>query len=150
MHADGRRRRGRRAGGGLPDSIQATLSEGSCIMAGMGAELTAGGVIREFWARLDAADWAGLGALLDPGLRVHYPHNGEEMAGPAAFVRRNSEFPGRWHVTITDFVEQGDRVVSCAQISDGTADFYVASFATVRGGLVAELTEVWTEERQRA
>jgi hypothetical protein len=59
----------------------------------MGTELTAGDIIREFWARLDAQDWAGFGALLDPGLRVHYPHNDEEIDGPAAFVRRNSEFP---------------------------------------------------------
>lgn len=71
---------------------------------------------------------------------------GEEIISPAAFVRRNREFPGRWHVNVTDLVEQGDRAVSYAQVSDGTVDYHVASFATIRGGLVAGLTEVWTSE----
>jgi len=110
----------------------------------MGTELTAGEILREFWTRIGAQDWAGLSALLDPDLRVHYLHTGEEFRGAAAFVRLNREYPGRWHAALEDLVEQGSRAVSCVQVSDAAEDYHVASFATIRGGLIAELTEVWT------
>ncbi len=34
--------------------------------------------------------------------------------------------------------------MSCVRVSDGAEDYQVASFATIRDGLIAELTEVWT------
>jgi hypothetical protein len=42
-------------------------------------------------------------------------------------------------------VGEGARAASRARVSDGTQTYHVASFATVRGGLVTELTEVWAE-----
>jgi hypothetical protein len=35
--------------------------------------------------------------------------------------------------------------VSRARVSDGTRTHHVASFVTVRGGLVTDLVEVWAE-----
>jgi SnoaL-like domain len=114
------------------------------MIGGMRTDLTAGGILREFWARIDAQDWAGLSDLLDPDLRVRYLHTGEEFRGAAAFVRLNREYPGRWHAALGDLVEQGSRAVSCVRVSDPAEEYHVASFATIRSGLIAELTEVWT------
>ena len=108
----------------------------------MGSDLTTGEIIQAFWARIDAQDWAGLGELLDPGLQVHYLHTGERLRG-AQFVQVNQQYPGRWHVTLADLVEHGNRAASRAQVSDGSVTYHVASFATVRDGLIAELTELW-------
>ena len=104
----------------------------------------ASAVLRELWARIDAQDWEGLAGLLDPGLTAHYTHTGENFS-PDELVRLNREYPGRWHVDVEDVVGEGDRAVSRARVSDGTQTHHVASFATVRGGLVTELVEVWAE-----
>jgi SnoaL-like domain len=104
----------------------------------------ASAVLRELWARIDAQDWDGLAALLDPRLTAHYTHTGENF-GPGELVRLNREYPGRWHVDVEDVVGEGARAVSRARVSDGTQTHHVASFATVRGGLVTELVEVWAE-----
>jgi SnoaL-like protein len=104
----------------------------------------ASGTLREMWARIDARDWDGLGGLLDPGLVVRYTQTGETF-DPEGFVRVNREYPGRWHVAVEDVVGSGERAVSRARLTDGQQTYHVASFATVRGGRVSDLVEVWSE-----
>jgi SnoaL-like domain len=103
--------------------------------------------LQEFWARIDAQDWDGLAALLDPGLRAHYSHTGENFDAEG-IVHLNREYPGRWHATIEDLVGAGDRAVSRVRVSDGQQTYHVASFATVRSGRIAGLVEVWAESGQ--
>jgi ketosteroid isomerase-like protein len=107
-------------------------------------------ILREFWARLDRADWTGMSELLDPGLTVHYLHNGQRFDSAQAFVRFNAEYPGRWRATVLDLVAAGDRAVTSTRISadDGSETQYVTSFATIRDGRVSELTELWADGDQ--
>jgi hypothetical protein len=51
---------------------------------------------------------------------------------------------------VLDLVAAGDRAVSCARLDaeDGSEAHLVTSFATVRGGLVTDLTELWAEPGQ--
>jgi hypothetical protein len=56
---------------------------------------------------------------------------------------------------LEDLVAHGDRGVLRARVTGTDSDgngvvFAVASFATVRDGLIAELTEVWTDVGQGA
>jgi hypothetical protein len=107
-------------------------------------------ILREYWARLDQADWSGMSELLDPALTVDYLATGEHFDGAPAFVRFNAEYPGRWRATVLDLVAAGDRAVSSTRIAaDGGGEtHYVTSFATVRDGRVSELTELWAEADQ--
>ena len=106
--------------------------------------------LRDFWNRIDQRDWAGLGRLLAPGLQTRYLATDELIDGADAFVRLNAEYPGRWRASVLDLVAAGDRAVSSTRVEaeDGSEAHYVASFATVRGGLVTDLTELWTEVGQ--
>jgi hypothetical protein len=106
--------------------------------------------LRAFWDRINQRDWAGLGRLLAPGLQTRYLATDELIDGADAFVRLNAEYPGRWRVTVLDLVAAGDRAVSCARLDaeDGGEAHLVTSFATVRGGLVTDLTELWAEPGQ--
>jgi hypothetical protein len=118
-------------------------------MAGMSdsAEKT----LRALWDRIDQRDWAGLGELLDPGLQTRYLATGELLDGALAYVRLNAEYPGRWRATVLDLVADGDRAVSCARVFDadgGGETHFVTSFATVRGGVLTGLTELWAEADQ--
>ncbi|HEY3732830.1 MAG TPA: nuclear transport factor 2 family protein [Streptosporangiaceae bacterium] len=107
----------------------------------------AGEILRELWARIDAQDWDGLAALLDPGLQVRYTETGEVFDADG-FVGVNREYPGRWHADVEDVVGAGERAVSRTRVSDGQQTFHVASFVTVRGGLITNLVEVWSESGQ--
>jgi hypothetical protein len=113
--------------------------------AGDGAGATgAGQILRALWSRIDLQDWAGLGDLLSPGAKVRYLHTGE-VFDRATYVRLNAEYPGRWHVEVSDLVSGDGRAVSSARVYHDTESHYVATFATVAEGRITELTELWAE-----
>lgn len=110
----------------------------------------AGVVLRAWWDRIDAREWDEMAELLDPQLRVHYVHTGEDLTADG-FVRLNREYPGRWHAVVKDLVAADGRAVSHAEVTDGTEDlsggtYQVASFATVPAGRITDLVELWTDD----
>jgi hypothetical protein len=107
----------------------------------------ASGVVRALWARIDARDWEGLAGLLDPRLTVSYTQTGETF-GPGEYVSVNREYPGRWHAEVEDVVGDAGRAVSRTRVSDGEQTYHVASFATVDGGRITSMVEVWSQSGQ--
>ena len=102
---------------------------------------------------IDEHRWEDLPALLDPEFTCRYVHTGEVLDRDG-WVRLNAEYPGFEHLEVEDLVADGDRAVSRAHVT-GTADgrlehFEVATFVTVRDGLVVEMTEVWADVGQDA
>lgn len=71
------------------------------------------------------------------------------------WVRLNADYPGFQHMRLEDLVADGDRGVLRAEVI-GTSEagddvvFAVATFVTLRDGLLVELTEVWTDVDQPA
>ena len=61
----------------------------------------------------------------------------------------NCDYPGRWRFEREDIVDAGERGVLRARVTDarGESDeaHFVATFATARNGLLAEIVEVWAE-----
>jgi hypothetical protein len=105
-------------------------------------------------AVIDAHDWDGLAALLHPDFRCRLVHTGE-VFDRGQWVRLNADYPGFERLIVEDLVSGGDRAVLRATVTGTSADgehqaFAVASFATVREGLISELTEVWTDLDQQA
>jgi hypothetical protein len=97
---------------------------------------------------LDSRRWDDLPALLHKDFACRYRHTGEEFDCDG-WVRLNADYPGFQHFVLEDCVGSGDRAAGRAHVT-GMADgqlqhFGVASFVTVRDGLIAELTEVWTD-----
>ena len=105
-------------------------------------------------AAIDAHDWDGLVALLHPDFTCQFVHTGE-VFDKDAWVRLNADYPGFERMRLDDLVTDADRGVLRATVTatnpaGGELVFGVASFATVRDGLLAELTEVWTDVDQQA
>ena len=101
---------------------------------------------------IDAHDWEGLRALLHPDFTCRFVHTGE-VFDRDGWVRLNADYPGFQRMHLEDLVADGDRGVLRATVTGtgATGDrlvFVVASFATVRDGLIAELTEVWADVDQ--
>ena len=100
---------------------------------------------------IDAHRWDDLPALLHPEFWCRYVHTGESFDRDA-WVRLNVGYPGFDRFVLEDCVGDGNRAVSRAHVTAVSGDkvqrFQVASFITVREGLIAEMTEVWTDVEQ--
>ncbi|MCO5171860.1 MAG: nuclear transport factor 2 family protein [Planctomycetes bacterium] len=99
---------------------------------------------RALWAAIERRDWAGVEALLDPDLRVHWPQSGESF-DRAGYLRVNRDYPGDWHVRVVQALDAGDQVVTEVEVDlDGRTDRAV-SFMRLRAGRVVALRELWAE-----
>lgn len=101
---------------------------------------------------IDAHDWDGLACLLHDDFTCRLVHTGE-VFDRDQWVRLNADYPGFVGMETEDLLAAGDRAVLRARVTgtgpEGDAQvFAVASFATVRGGLIVELTEVWADVDQ--
>ena len=102
---------------------------------------------------IDAHDWAALPSLHHRDFTCRLVHTGE-VFDRDAWVRFNADYPGFERMHVEDLVATGDRAVLRARVTGTSStgeelEFAVASFATVRDGLVAELVEVWADVDQR-
>lgn len=111
-------------------------------------------LLTRFAEVIDAHDWEGLRALLHPDFTCRLVHTGETFDRDQ-WVRLNADYPGFQRLLLEDLVAHDDRGVLRAKVI-GTSDagddlvFAVASFATLRDGLLVELTEVWADVDQPA
>ncbi|MEU6877842.1 nuclear transport factor 2 family protein [Streptomyces sp. NPDC046712] len=103
-------------------------------------------IVRGFWDRMQARDWAGLAALLADDLVVEWPVSGERIVGRENYVRVNAEYPEGWSIRVLRVVAQGEDVVSEVEVPHDTMGVHrVASFWTVRNGTITGGREYWTE-----
>ena len=102
---------------------------------------------------IDGHRWDNLPSLLDPAFTCHYVHT-DETYDADSWVRLNAEYPGFQNLRLEDCVAEGDRAAGRAHVTGmsdgGLQHFEVATFITVRNGLIAEMTEVWTDVDQVA
>lgn len=102
-------------------------------------------VVREFWARMQARDWTGLGALLADDLVVEWPVSAELIEGRADFVSVNAEYPEGWSIEVIRVVADGETVVSEVEVPHETVGVHrVVSLWTVREGRITTGREYWT------
>ncbi|MDQ0404146.1 nuclear transport factor 2 family protein [Streptomyces sp. NBC_01723] len=105
-------------------------------------------VVQEFWARMQARDWVGLGALLADDLVVEWPVSAERIVGRADFVAVNAEYPEGWSIHVMRVVADGggETVVSEVEVPHDTMGVHrVVSLWTVRDGRITGGREYWTE-----
>ncbi|PVG81783.1 hypothetical protein DDE18_17615 [Nocardioides gansuensis] len=102
---------------------------------------------------IDTQDWVGLRALLHDDFTCRYVHTGETFDRDS-WVRLNADYPGFDHFVLEDCVGSDDRAAGRAHVTayvdEQLQHFEVATFVTLRDGLVADMTEVWTDVDQEA
>lgn len=97
---------------------------------------------------LDARGWDELPGLLHDDFVCRYVHTGE-VFDRDAWVRLNAEYPGFDHLVLKDCVGTDARAAGRSHVT-GYVDeqlqhFEVATFITLRDGLIAEMVELWTD-----
>lgn len=55
-------------------------------------------LVHDFPRSLEARDWEGFAALLDPDVVYELPQSHERIRGRDSYVQFNAEFPGDWHL----------------------------------------------------
>ena len=105
-------------------------------------------MMRHLAAVIDARRWGELPALLHRDFTCYYVHTGESFDG-GSWVRLNAEYPGFDHLRLEDCAGEGDRAAGRSHVTgyvDGALQhFEVATFLTLDGGLIASMTELWTD-----
>lgn len=97
---------------------------------------------------INAHQWEKLSALLHPNFNCRYSHTGE-VFDRDDWVRVNADYPGFQNYVLLDCVATAERAVGRARVTallqGEVKSFEVATFITVRDGLIADMHEVWTD-----
>jgi len=119
----------------------------SKILPAMEAKELAG----EFWRRIDARDWDGLGELLADDFVVEWPNARLRICGRTNFVGFNRTYPEGWSIEVLRIVADGQTVVSEVRVPHPeVGPHYALSFLEVEAGLAKRGREYWVEERPEA
>jgi ketosteroid isomerase-like protein len=103
-------------------------------------------VVREYWARAEARDWAGFGELLADDVVYDLPQSSERIRGKADYLRFNEEYPGDWHATLVRAVGQGTHAATWVSVTtDGEEQAALTFFQFDEQGLIAQITDFWPE-----
>lgn len=110
-------------------------------------------LLQTLTSTIDDRRWEDIPDLLHEDFVCCLVHTGETFDRDG-WVRLNAEYPGFDRLVVEDLVAAGERAAARAHVTgwvdDRLAHFEVASFVTIREGLISELTEVWTDVGQTA
>lgn len=104
-------------------------------------------LVRLFWERANARDWAAMGRLLAPGLRYEVPQTREFIDGRDGFVDFFATWPGWWRVEIDRLVAADGGAVALEMRfldAQGANTAQTAlGFYQVSAGLITAIREFW-------
>jgi ketosteroid isomerase-like protein len=114
---------------------------------GMADTETTRRLVTEFWAAMQANDWAAAAALFADDYVLHWPQSGERILGSANFVAINSAYPaaGPWRFSVERIVAEGDQAVTDVVVTDGVVTARAITFTTVRDSRIAGQVEYWPD-----
>lgn len=103
-------------------------------------------VVRLFWERANARDWAAMGRLLAPDLRYDLPQTREFVSGREGFIDFFATWPAPWRVEITQLLAaDGGNVALEARYEDPQGAQTSVGFYRVADGVITAIREFWPE-----
>jgi ketosteroid isomerase-like protein len=107
-------------------------------------------VVVDFWDRIQARDWDGLGHLLSGDFVVEWPDARLQIRGRENFVEFNRTYPEGWTIEVIGILAEGNTVVSEVRVphtEEGV--YYVLSIVNVDGGRLTGGREYWLKEHEQ-
>ena len=102
-----------------------------------------------FVASLEARDWDGWVATMQPDVVYEVPQSRERIRGRDRYLQFNREFPGDWHLSPAVTVADDDHAVVVFRWRVGDAEEQEEQEAIVvfgfRDGLIATVTDFWPD-----
>lgn len=106
-------------------------------------------MVVEFWGRIQARDWDGLGRLLSADFVVDWPDTRVRIRGRENFVEFNRSYPEGWTIEVLGIVAEGNTVVSEVRVPHTEQGiYYVLSILNVDGDRVVGGREYWLKEHE--
>jgi SnoaL-like protein len=109
--------------------------------------------LTELMDAIDERRWTDLGRYLHPDFVCKYVHTGESFDRDQ-WIRLNAEYPGFDHLLVQEIVGERDLAACRSHVTgvdeNGLIHFECATFVRLDGGLIREMTEVWTGVGQSA
>jgi len=109
--------------------------------------------LRGLMIAIDEHRWDDLESFLHPEFICNYVHTGETF-GRDDWIKVNRDYPGFEHLTVEDLIANTSAAVCRSHVTgrgeQGLQHFECASFASMKDGLIVQLTEVWTDVDQQA
>ena len=99
-----------------------------------------------FVASLEARDWDGWAATMQPDVVYEVPQTRERIRGRDRYLQFNREFPGDWHLSPAITVADDDHavVVFRWRVGDAEEQEAIVVFG-FRDGLIATVTDFWPD-----
>ena len=114
-------------------------------MPDSGTAAGAEALVRRFWDRANARDWASFARLLAPALRYDVPQTREFIDGRDGFVEFFATWPAPWRVEIDRLVATEGEVVLEMRFLDAQGAQTALGFYRVQEGRVHAIREFWPE-----
>lgn len=103
-------------------------------------------MVAEFWRRMQARDWNGLGLLLSEDFSVDWPDTRLRIRGREDFVEFNRTYPEGWAIEVLSIIADGETVVSEVRVPHTELGiFYVLSVLHVQGDYLVGGREYWLQ-----
>ena len=99
-----------------------------------------------FVASLEARDWDGWVATMQPDVVYEVPQTRERIRGRDRYLQFNREFPGDWHLSPAVTVADDDHAVVVFRwwVGDEEEQEAIVVFG-FRDGLIATVTDFWPD-----
>ena len=102
-----------------------------------------------FVTSLEARDWDGWAATMQPDVVYEVPQTRERIRGRDRYLQFNREFPGDWHLSPAVTVADDEHAVVVFRWRVGDAEEQEEQEAIVvfgfRDGLIATVTDFWPD-----
>ena len=106
-------------------------------------------MVTEFWERIQARDWEGLGRLLSDDFCVEWPDARVRIRGRANFIEFNRTYPEGWTIEVLGIVADGNTVVSEVRVPHTEQGiYYVLSILNVEGDRATGGREYWLKDHE--
>ena len=103
-------------------------------------------IVRSFWERMEARDWADARALLADDLVVIWPATREKFDGADTFIEMNQAYPGDWHIDVQAVHADGRNVLAWVEVHVGDQRSFCAQRAVVTERLIRSTVDLWVDE----
>ncbi|MFN8019864.1 MAG: nuclear transport factor 2 family protein [Acidimicrobiales bacterium] len=111
-----------------------------------GSPRKAAAVVRTFWERMEARDWAGARTLLADDVAVVWPATRERFIGADAFIEVNQHYPGDWHIEVKKVLADKAEVLAWVEVRlDGQLSL-CAQRAIVEDRKIRSSVDLWVDE----
>lgn len=104
-------------------------------------------VVAQFWGRIQARDWAGVGELLADDFVLEWPQDQVQIRGRTKFVDFNRSYPEGWSIEVLRVAAAANTVISEVRVPHPiVGPHYALSFFELDRGRITSAREYWVKE----